>query len=321
MRHGQDQRQDPHFASADTAPAYDDTGDEAPRRRGVRRWIALSVAAVAVFGFGAIVAYGYFSYADRHALAPAPLVAADSRPIRAKPENDGGLQVPHQGMSIFDAGQGARQTGAARGPETLLPPPETPLPKPAPMPVQAPVAQTITVAARPDMPLPAPASAEPAAPARPAAALLPPPPPPPPAPGRSASVAAPGAVATGAGAVPRPGSSGSAAAPTASAAPAATTPAAAVPAAAGAQARANAFRIQVGAMRTEAEARTAWDQVRRKHPDLLAGMAPSFARVELGERGSFYRIQAGPLPSRDAARGACERLTKAGTVCFVVPPA
>ena len=55
--------------------------------------------------------------------------------------------------------------------------------------------------------------------------------------------------------------------------------------------------------------------------DVLAGMAPSFARVELGERGSFYRIQAGPLPSRDAARGACERLSKAGTVCFVVPPA
>jgi cell division septation protein DedD len=49
-------------------------------------------------------------------------------------------------------------------------------------------------------------------------------------------------------------------------------------------------------------------------------MAPSYAKVELGDRGSFFRVQAGPLASRDAARSACERLSKAGTVCFVVPP-
>jgi cell division septation protein DedD len=94
-----------------------------------------------------------------------------------------------------------------------------------------------------------------------------------------------------------------------------------VPAQPAQAAPASGFRIQVGAMRTEAEARTAWDQVQRRHPEILGRLAPSFARVELGERGSFFRVQAGPLPSRDAARSACERLSKAGTVCFVVPPA
>jgi cell division septation protein DedD len=73
-------------------------------------------------------------------------------------------------------------------------------------------------------------------------------------------------------------------------------------------------------MRTEPEARAAWEQVRRKHPDVLGPMAPSYAKVELGDRGSFFRVQAGPLASRDAARSACEKLSKAGTVCFVVPP-
>jgi cell division septation protein DedD len=73
-------------------------------------------------------------------------------------------------------------------------------------------------------------------------------------------------------------------------------------------------------MRTEAEARAVWEQVSRRHPEILGRMAPSYSRAELGERGSFFRVQAGPLPSRDAAREACERLTKAGTVCLVVPP-
>jgi cell division septation protein DedD len=275
--------------------------EERPRRSGWRRVATIMVAFVAVFGFGAIVAYGYLSYADRHALAPAPLVAADTRPVRAKPENDGGLAIPHQNMAVFDAGQQSSPARAPRGAETLLPLPEAPLPKPTP----SPAAQAVTVSARPDGAAAAPAQAAAvpgalqatpsvAADATQAAIGLPPAPrvaplPPPPAPATAAAVRIASVT------------------PTAPAAPQ--------------QGSASGFRIQVGAMRTEAEARTAWEQVQRRHPDILGRLAPSFARVELGDRGSFYRVQAGPLPSRDAARGACERLSKAGTVCFVVPPA
>jgi len=295
MRQSQDDRRDPRQAYAhDDDAAYDH--DVPPRRPRWRLYATIGAAVVAVFGFGGIVAYGYLSYADRHALAPAPLVTADPRPARTKPEKDGGLDIPHKNIAVFGAGQRSAEDGARRGTETLLPLPEAPLPRPVP----SPTAQAVPVSARPDgaaqtasVPSSSPAApvALPAADATQAAigvaTPLRPVPPPPPAPTRSASgfatLAAPASV-----------------------------PAAALPA---------GFRIQVGAMRTEAEARTAWEQVQRRHPEILGRLAPSFARVELAERGSFFRVQAGPLPSRDAARSACERLSKAGTVCFVVPPA
>lgn len=301
MRHRNDDRAEPEFA----APHPDDDAragyDERP---GLRRWAAIAIAGGAVIGFGGIVAYGYLSYADRHALAPAPLVTADPRPARTKPENDGGLDIPHKNIAVFGAGQRSAEEGARRGTETLLPLPEAPLPRPVP----SPTAQAVPVSARPDgavQTASVPSSSQavpvtpPAADATQAAigvpATLRPVPPPPPAPTRSAAVA-PSATAT----------------TTAMPAAPVPVPAAGLP---------GGFRIQVGAMRTEAEARTAWEQVQRRHPEILGRLAPSFARVELAERGSFFRVQAGPLPSRDAARSACERLSKAGTVCFVVPPA
>jgi cell division septation protein DedD len=298
MRQSQDDRYDPRQAPGpDDDVAYD--VETPPRRPRWRLYATIGVAVVAVFGFGAIVAYGYLSYADRHALAPAPLVTADPRPARTKPENDGALAIPHKNIAVFGAGQRSAEEAAGRGAETLLPLPEAPLPRPVP----SPAAQAVPVSARPDgaaqmasvpSSLPAAPAVLPPADATQAAigvaAPLRPVPPPPPAPVRSA-----------------------AAAPQAATAPVPAQPAQAAPA--------SGFRIQVGAMRTEAEARTAWDQVQRRHPEILGRLAPSFARVELGERGSFFRVQAGPLPSRDAARSACERLSKAGTVCFVVPPA
>jgi cell division septation protein DedD len=270
MRHRHHDRVDPEFA----APHRDDDAqDDIPARSGIRRWAALALAGGAVIAFGGVVAYGYLTYADRHGATPAPLVVADQRPVRVKPDHDGGLEVPHKNIEVFDAGQRGQRGALPRGAETLLPPPETPLPKPVPAPVAQPVAVVppgaaprqaaagdVTQAAIGDVAAPVPA-------------LGPAPPPPPPAP-------QPGATA----------------------------------------ARSGGFRIQVGAMRTEAEARAVWEQVSRRHPEILGRMAPSYSRAELGERGSFFRVQAGPLPSRDAAREACERLTKAGTVCLVVPP-
>lgn len=83
---------------------------------------------------------------------------------------------------------------------------------------------------------------------------------------------------------------------------------------------AGGFRIQIGAMRTEEEARQVWESVRRKHGDVVAGKTMSISRVELGERGVFFRVYAGPLADRDAARDACAKLVRAGSGCLVVPP-
>jgi hypothetical protein len=73
-------------------------------------------------------------------------------------------------------------------------------------------------------------------------------------------------------------------------------------------------------MRSEAEARDAWEKVRRKHSDVVGGLSANYTRVDLQGRGEFYRVQVGPLPDLGAARDACARLTRGGTGCIVVPP-
>ncbi len=315
MRHGHNDRREPALSDRQAEDeAYDGQPDE--RRGRLRRVAMFGVAALAVFGFGSIVAYGYFTYSDRNGMTPAPLVAADPRPLRVKPERVGGLEVPHTNLSIYDAGQASSRPGQVGGRETLLPPPENPLPKPVPTPVVQTVAQSTAPSGTAAAP-PVAVASLPATDATQAAigdvgatrAVVPTPPPPPAPPYVPPAARGTTTPAVPAGQPPSPRSAG-VGAPTAVAAPA---PAAIQP-------RGGGFRIQVGAMRTEPEARLAWEQVRRKHPDILGPMAPSYAKVELGDRGSFFRVQAGPLASRDAARSACEKLSKAGTVCFVVPP-
>ena len=53
-----------------------------------------------------------------------PLIRADTRPMRVKPENPGGMQIPDRDMLIY--GQQRPQV------EHLLPPPEQPMARPSP---------------------------------------------------------------------------------------------------------------------------------------------------------------------------------------------
>jgi len=103
---------------------------------------------------------------------------------------------------------------------------------------------------------------------------------------------------------------------TSRAAPASTSvPAARVePAAGGA-----VWRVQVASMRDDQSARLAWDQVRARHPALLAGLSPTIVRAEVGS-GTVYRVQVGPFADRAAANATCSALKAERTDCLVVGP-
>ncbi len=278
----------------------DDPRSTGPAGAGVRFWAALAVAAIAVAGFGGVVAYGYLAYGDRGEHMPAPLVKADTRPAKVRPDDPGGLSVQHTDMEVFNAGRDQRPPGAAPGApagrEVLLPPPEPVLPKPVPAPAPAPITLTpaIILPAAPLAATPAPAP-EPTLSGVASAIPYPAPLPPPAAPTarllqRSASASPAESGSTSILQAPRP------------------------------MVGTGAFRIQIGAMRTEEEARQAWESVKRKHADIIGGKTMSISRVELAERGVFFRVYAGPLADRDAARDACAKLVSAGTGCLVVPP-
>ena len=93
--------------------------------------------------------------------------------------------------------------------------------------------------------------------------------------------------------------------------PAAAKPVAAKPAATG------AYVLQIGAYKSQADADAAWKAYKGKHAALLSGYAPDVQQVELGEKGTWYRLRIAGFADRDGASATCDRLKADGGNCFL----
>jgi len=84
---------------------------------------------------------------------------------------------------------------------------------------------------------------------------------------------------------------------------------------------AHAVVLHLSSLRSEAAAKREWSDLQHSFPRPLGGMAAEFHRTELGEKGTFYRVLAGPLPSRDKAREVCAELKAkdAKQYCRILP--
>ena len=283
-----------------------------PARGGVMVGLArlgFVVGAVAVVA--GLVWFGFRHSAEVTDEASLPLIKADPRPLKSRPTQPGGMEVPNQDKLVFD-----RLDPGAAPPmvERLLPPPEVPMARPvAPVtpPPADPAAKTAsrtaidTVMAPPPIPLKSGLPGEDA----PAPAALPPAPPPAAAPAaKTPPVAKPPSASAAAPAAPAPATVAALPHPTP---PAVKAPAAAKPPPAGSG---PAVRIQVGAVPREADAQTKWKRLQARHRDLLGTLNLTVVRADLGEKGVYFRLQAGPV---DEARGRaiCDQLKSQNVGC------
>lgn len=78
------------------------------------------------------------------------------------------------------------------------------------------------------------------------------------------------------------------------------------------------FMIQVGAFPERAKAQSHWATVKSKNSNVLANLAPTYMRVDLGARGIFYRVRGGMIESRAAAEKLCADLKENNQSCLVV---
>ncbi len=78
------------------------------------------------------------------------------------------------------------------------------------------------------------------------------------------------------------------------------------------------LRIQIAATKDEATAQHEWDRLTKAHADLLGNLTETTVRADLGDRGIFYRVQAGPLPDAAAASKLCDQLKAVSIGCLVV---
>ena len=183
-----------------------------------------------------------------HRNAAVPVVQADSRPIRVKPENPGGMQVAGADADILSGGTEMKDGKLGPAPEA-----------PAPQALTAPPAPPPVVAAAVRAPAPVVA----ATPAKPVAAK--------PAPA----------------AEKRP----------------ATPPA-------------NGALVQLTAVQSEDAARSEWQRLSKRLPDLLGQRKPAFSKTEHDGK-ALWRVRTGGFADVPQATAFCEKVRAKGVGCSV----
>jgi cell division septation protein DedD len=278
------------------ADIADAEAEAAHRRRRLRnRLLAGGVLVLALAGFW------YLSSNGDGGNEAVPVIAADATPEKVKPADEGGLEVPNQDVAILN---GENSAAPSQG-ETVLPAPEQPATPPAPPPEPVATSEAAPVAsdAVPSVAAPAvdaipsvPAPAEPGAPA-------------------TSDAVTPAAPATSE-AAPVPATEEPAQTASAETAPAEVAPAA-EPAPAAAPTTGGSARIQLAAVKSEAAAQKEWARIQKANPDLLGSLTLHVERFNKTASEVYYRIQAGPLADKAAAKQLCAKLKQKNQACLV----
>jgi tetratricopeptide (TPR) repeat protein len=78
------------------------------------------------------------------------------------------------------------------------------------------------------------------------------------------------------------------------------------------------MRIQIAAVRTQAEAKVLAAKVMREHATTLAAHEPQIDQTVMGNMGSFYRVLLGPFASAQETQSVCAKLKGSGLDCLVM---
>jgi cell division septation protein DedD len=290
-RRRRDESSDAYAADGGEYDEPDDYDEEetTPRRSPTKVIMALLGLAV----LGSAAAYGYRTFVNVSPSGPPPIIKADNSPSKITPMTDvradsgrtgdriGGEQMLRRDEDPVDVGTGAG--GDASGVVTAAVVPAATPGDPRrvhTVPIQGAVSSSDR---------PAPRGASPQAAAQAPAAQAP------------------------AAAAPQPRQLAAAAQPrqvaVATASPPPDTSAAALVDSGG-------YVVQLSAVRSEADAQTAFRQMQTKYP-VLSGRQPLIRRKDQGDRGIFFAAQVGPFGAKSEADQLCVELKAAGGSCFV----
>ena len=304
---------------------YDDGAEaQAPRKRHGGLMAVVGVLALAVVGTGA--AYAYRNYVGSPRTGEPPIIKADSSPTKIVPApadskvpdrlaaGDGTEKIVPREEAPVDVNANVRPAG----PRMVFPPLNQNVNPPsaasvapgAPMPVATAGNGTMpnnephrikTLTVRGDQPdaaaTPVVTSAAPPAAAKPARAAAPRGS----AANANASANAPLSLSPQAAAQPAPTR-------VATNSPVPIAPAASPVAAASS----GGYLVQVSSQKNEADAQASYRVLQGKYPGVLGSQSVLVKRVDLGEKGVYYRAFAGPFTSADQAAQLCNSLKAAG---------
>jgi len=76
------------------------------------------------------------------------------------------------------------------------------------------------------------------------------------------------------------------------------------------------YVLQIGAYKSQAEADAAWKVYQAHHAATLGSYASDVKQVDLGAKGTWFRLRVGSFPTKAAAAALCQKLTAEGGACF-----
>lgn len=76
--------------------------------------------------------------------------------------------------------------------------------------------------------------------------------------------------------------------------------------------------VQVSAIQDRQQIAKEWERLKRGYPAVFAPLRLVVEEAKLGDRGVFFRVQAGGFSSENQAEEVCSTLTDQGQSCFVV---
>lgn len=272
---------------------YEETGDEAGRGRMVL------LLAIVFVGAAAALLFVVFQQGVRTGGRNAPpVIVAEAGPEKVKPEDPGGLDVPHQDKTVYDRVSGE----APERVERLLPEPEEPIDISGLRSSEAsndapdidtatdtvsgaeetPAKALVSEAAK-DLPSPKPEVVNEVEDigdlikSLPEADLEPI--------GNSVASVDEGMVNRASGTIP--------------------------------SATSGAYVVQIGSFRGADLASGGWEALNRKNSDLLANLRPDIQLADLGDKGIYYRLRIGPFATKADAQALCAALKERRQDCLV----
>jgi len=310
----QEYQRDPAYPDDPYAYQSEYEDEPEPRKRSRGMVTVAAVLALAVVGTGA--AFAYRTYVGSPRSGEAPVIKADNSPTKVVPApSDGVAKTPDRmlpgdgGEKLVSREETPVDINSKASPRVVFPPlnpngspPPVASVSPAPPPpatangtMNNEPRKVRTLAVKGDAAdnggVPAGAAA-PAAGAKPAPAAATPRNPS----SANASANAPLSLSPQGGAQPDP-------APAPPTRVASTNP---VPAVGG------GYVVQVSSQKNEADAQASYRALQGKYPNVLGSQSLLVKRVDLGEKGVYYRAFAGPFSSADQATQVCNSLKAAG---------
>ena len=269
-----------------------DEPDNAVPKKGAAKTLPIIVAAFALLSFGGIVFYSYHQGVRSGSEEAAPLLTPEGL-AKIQPDDPGGLEVPHQDKLVFNRVEPERDDSKV---ERLLPPPEDPM--------QPPVQEELAESANKVPPIPS--IIETPDPNKKATV------PPLPAPQLQAPTTPP---------------------PTATVKPTLTPPTPVVEApAAKVEATvakvepvatksnlAKSWRIQIGAVKSDAAAKAEWAKQQKANEGLLGKLSLEVQKIDVSGK-TYYRVRGGPLKNKTTAKALCDKLKAKKVACIIVKP-